>query len=246
MPAVSPSLAWGPDGHIIAGLAAQPLLCDAATAEILTLGNEQSLAELGLWADRIRGDPQWQHAAPWHFVNISDDGDPRRPAAGAVENVVTAIDRFQRSLVSDSLSEEERGVALRFLVHFVADIHQPLHVGRAEDRGGNRIEVTYQDVATNLHAFWDSHAIGLSGRNVHEYVDAIAARIRTTAEVQSGTHVRDWAAQVFALRDRVYEFDLRTGHLDADYLVMAADLAEQQLILAAAHLANSLNEMLCR
>ncbi|HMB72833.1 MAG TPA: S1/P1 nuclease [Gammaproteobacteria bacterium] len=236
---------WGRDGHTLAGLAAQPLLCDAAAGEVARLGGGEGLARLGRWADEVRRRPDWEHSAPWHYVNIPDSGNPRNPPFNAEGNVITAIEQHLVVLKSAAAPQDDRATALRFLVHFIADIHQPMHVGRAEDRGGNRIDVSYGATATNLHAFWDTDVIRLSGRGVEEYAAIIAEQARATALRDRDSQVRDWAEQVFALRARVYEFNTATGFLDAGYLDMAANLAERQLVLAAARLANTLNDALC-
>ncbi|MGD8809330.1 MAG: S1/P1 nuclease [Gammaproteobacteria bacterium] len=237
--------AWGPDGHRLIGTAAEALLCESAKSRIARLGDGEALGQIGLWADEIRGRPEWRHAAPWHYVNVDDDGDPRRPPVTDAGNVIVAIERFSGELTDPRASERERATALRFLVHFIGDVHQPLHVGRAQDRGGNLIDVRYGDDAGNLHAFWDTGVIRLRQLTVSEYAQSIAGRVRTAARRERGTQVRDWAAQVFALRGEVYSFDERTGRLDEHYLAMAGALAEEQLILAAAHLANTLNDALC-
>jgi hypothetical protein len=230
---------------MIVGLAAEELLCSDAASEVSRLGENQSLGEIGLWADEIRGQPEWEHAAPWHYVNIPDDGDPKRQPEAADGDVIHSIDRFFRVLRSSSASDEDRKIALRFLVHFVGDIHQPVHVGREEDRGGNLIDVSYQDRVMSLHGFWDFNSIWLRGMEPEEYADSISHRVLITAINDSGIRVRDWATQVFELREQVYDFDSSTGQLDEAYLQMAEDLAEQQLTLAAAHLANMLNAALC-
>ena len=242
---VEPAFGWGRDGHEIVGLAAQPLLCRRAQREVARLGDGETLARIGWWADQVRGQPQWRHSAPWHYVNIPDAGDPRNAPRNPEGSVITAIERFYDELRSQAVPDAERAVALRFLVHFVADIHQPLHVGRAEDRGGNRIAVAWADEETNLHSFWDTDAIRLRESSPSRYAAAIAAQARAAAARDRDLQVRDWAAQVFALRPQVYDFDPASGALDAEYLAMAQRLAEQQLTLAAAHLANTLNRIWC-
>src|SRR5262249_27997043 len=148
--------AFGPDGHRIAGLLAEPRLCPAARAEVAALTGGEPLAELGLWADMIREERP--ESAPWHYMNIADlrPGGESRAAVAAYRSppegdVLSAIDRFFTALSNRSLPETQRLDALRFLVHFVVDVHQPLHVGRVEDRGGNQIDVRYGDKVVNLH-----------------------------------------------------------------------------------------------
>ena len=241
----SAAFAWSEGGHSIVGLAAEGQLCSDAAAEIARLGDGQSLDEIGLWADRIREQPEWAHSAPWHFVNIPDDGDPRRHPEAAAGDVIAAIERFYGTLRSRNASDEDRAIALRFLVHLVGDLHQPLHVGRAEDRGGNLINVTHAGRDTSLHGFWDFNVVRMRGLNIAEYAESISHDVQIAVLRDPGIRVRDWAVQVFELRDRVYGFDAATGRLDDEYLAMAEELAQQQLTLAAAHLANILNAALC-
>jgi nuclease S1 len=235
--------AYGPRGHLIAGAAAAPLLCDAAVAGVASLGDDQTLGELGLWADRIRGDERWRRSAPWHYVNVEHDlGALAHPPEG---DVLWAIEHFTAELDRRELPAAERAAALRFLVHFVVDLHQPLHVGLASDRGGNLIDVRYAGTQVNLHAFWDDDAIELAGLGIGAYVAKIDARVRREyARVGSST-ADDWARESLALRATVYRFDRSTGRLSDRYLRVAEQITEEQLIRAAARLAVTLNRVFC-
>ena len=240
-----PAAAWGPVGHRVIGRAAQPLLCSDARAAVPELAAGESLEQIGLWADQIRGRSEWSHTAPWHYVNVPDDGNPRQPPATDGGNVIVAIERFAEVLADAAADSAQRANALRFVVHFVADVHQPLHVGRADDRGGNEIDVSFEAERRNLHYFWDTAVIRLSGLSIDDYAAKIAPEVAAIAQRDRGQGVRDWAEQVFALRTQVYAFDAESGALSDEYLDIAMDIAEQQLASAAAHLANALNEALC-
>jgi len=239
------AFAYGPSGHLIVGRAAEPLLCGAAVRAVRGMTGNEPVAALGLWADRVRGDNEWGHSSPWHYINIPDGGNPRHPPESPEGDVLRSIEQFLSVLRAPNVAMEERRNALRFLVHFIADIHQPLHVGRAEDRGGNSIDVFFNGKQTNLHAFWDSDAIQLSGWSVRTYAARIAEQVRRTARLDKGSNVRDWTAHVFGLREQVYAFDQRTGLLDAAYLNRAVSISQRQLVLAAARLANTLNQVFC-
>jgi len=148
---------WGRDGHSIIAQIAWEQLSDEAKAEIEALLGQSSLPEISSWADVVRREPAYEWSGPLHYVNMPPDAadyDPKRdcPPEG---NVVSAIDRFAAELKDRTLPAKERGEALMFLVHFVGDLHQPLHGGRAEDRGGNSIELTFYDKEMNLHGVWD-------------------------------------------------------------------------------------------
>jgi hypothetical protein len=241
--------AFGPIGHRIAGRLAEPHLCAAAHEEILRLGAGESLAEIGLWADRIRSDPDWRHTAPWHYVNIDDGASEAaiRAYRHAPEgDVLWAVERFETALADRARPAPERTDALRLLVHFVVDVHQPLHVGRAADRGGNEIAVRLGSTETNLHRFWDSDVLELRGLSAERYARRLAPRLRGAA---AGTEdVAAWAAESMALRGLVYDFaPARSGAvvLRPEYLETARSVTEDRLVAAARRLAATLNRALC-
>lgn len=237
--------AYGPVGHIIAGLAAEPQVCAEARVTIDRLADGASLADIGLWADRVRGDARWAHAAPWHYINVPDAASLRDVAHPPEGDVLEAIERYRAVLGDRRRAAADRLEALRWLVHLVVDLHQPLHVGRAEDRGGNTIDVHYEDETVNLHAFWDRDAIALAGLRPREYARRIAGRVRELAARERRSTVEDWAAESLALRATVYDFDAATGRLSAAYLRAARRVTEERLALAAARLANTIDGALC-
>jgi len=234
---------YGPAGHRIAGEAAAQRLCAAAVRAIDRLGGGQDLGEIGLWADRIRSDPEYARAAPWHYVNVADAASLRTLEHAPEGDVLEAIMRFSAQLADRQLDDRVRGEALRFLVHFVVDLHQPLHVGLAEDRGGNDVELSYRGERTNLHRFWDTHAIEQSGLAVPEYVRVVAALIPQLAR-RDALDPLEWAAESLSLRESVYTVAVG-GEQSARYLDYADSVTRERLALAAARLAGTLNAILC-
>lgn len=239
------ALAFGATGHRIAGELAQPLLCKRAAEEVAALTDNASLAEIGLWADRVRDDREWRHTGPWHYINV-DDGMPiekfRPPREG---DVLWAIQRHVEMLAEPG-ARARRAQALSFLVHFIVDVHQPLHVGREEDRGGNAIDVEFRGEKSNLHRFWDTDVLRLDGLSVSEY----AARIEPLVRMFAGrdhTSPADWAAESFELRPLVYGFRRRGEgpvSLDDAYLEAADFATRVRLAQAAVRLAATLNGLL--
>ncbi|HLF11773.1 MAG TPA: S1/P1 nuclease, partial [Gammaproteobacteria bacterium] len=209
-------------------------------------------AELGLWADRIRSDPDWQRSAPWHYMNVETDAsglaDARRairahahPAQG---DVLWAIEHFSALLADDAQSPSTRADALRLVVHFIVDIHQPLHVGRAGDRGGNEIDVRFGATVTNLHRFWDTDVIELRGWSPQRYARFLAAQESGTTEDADAV---TWAAESLVLRTRVYAGLKHSGvrELSTGYLLDAQAVTERRLVAAGRRLASTLNRLLC-
>lgn len=240
----SPAAAYGPSGHRIVGLVAEPLLCPAARDGIDALAGGERLPDLGLWADGIRGDERWAHSAPWHYMNVADGASLaayRTPPQG---DVLAAIERFSRELADGDRPRESRLVALKFLVHFVADVHQPLHVGREEDRGGNRVEVRYGRTEVSLHRFWDTDVIRRTGLSDAAYARELAALVRAARGEPPGAP-ENWAEESLALRDAVYAFDARSRVLDREYLERADRITRRRLAQAGVRLAHTLNRLWC-
>ena len=237
---------FGADGHRIAGLIAQDRLCTEAEHAVRTLGQGQGLDELGLWADWIRGDPEWAHSAPWHYMNIPDGElleDYRHPPEG---DILWAISRFSDELRATNRSIDERRDALRFLAHFVVDLHQPLHVGRESDRGGNGVEVDPGiGEPVNLHRFWDTEAVDLAGLGVDDYVRSLAGLIEANAGAWEQDTLMDWARESQALRPDVYDLGDREYRLSPDYLVNAERVTRLRLAQAGVRLAAEINGILC-
>lgn len=243
--AAVPALAFGPSGHRIAGELAEPLLCPRAATAVAELSGGESLGELGLWADRIRGDERWRHTAPWHYMNIGDDERLESYEHPPEGDVWWAVEHHAARLAGSAL-QSDRAEALRFLVHFVVDMHQPLHVGRAEDRGGNRVDVLYNGTRVNLHRFWDTDAVRLAGSE-RRLIDALAPAARMLLVGSADDPPAVWAAESLALRSHVYAFTPQSrgaARLDDAYLASAETITRIRLAQAGARLAGVLNRLL--
>jgi hypothetical protein len=171
-----PAQAWGPRGHqVVAHIAAMNLTpkARAAVAEILGGDAEAMMALSANWADEIRdARPQ---TAPWHYVNLEINGDmrysPSRDCRGG-ECVVAQIAR-QETVLKGGVASLRKQEALKYLIHFVADVHQPLHAADNRDRGGNRIQMRWHGQRITLHHFWDDEMVAALGRNPREIARAI-------------------------------------------------------------------------
>lgn len=150
---------WGPDGHDITALVATALLDSTATSAVNSILNGASLESVANWADQIKNKPGWQWSYDLHFINTpswnchfvhSRDCGDDVCVAGAIQNYTQRV---------GSESGEQQTIALKFLTHFVGDIHQPLHCGFAADKGGNTIQGTFNGYADNLHEIWDTWVI---------------------------------------------------------------------------------------
>ncbi len=239
---VGSAYGFGVAGHSVASAVAESRLCSRAREAVARLGDGQSLARLSRWADEIRSTPEWEHSAPWHYMNIADDASLaqyRTPESG---DVLWAIHAFAQQLADESLTRDARGDALRFLVHFIVDIHQPLHVGRQQDRGGNAISLRLDGQRTNLHRLWDSGIIARDSRARDRYLASVMALADANASDWVAASPQDWAAGSKGLRALVYDFD---GAPDPAYLDAAGRVLRRQLARAGVRLAATLNGIFC-
>ena len=174
--APSRAQAWHDDGHRIVGEIAERNLSSEArervTALLADMPEHASLATAATWADqKAKLDPTFDFAFSSHYVNVEGETSPRelhRLCLAASGCVATGIAYYVEVLRSTRATRQQRAEALRFLIHFVGDIHQPLHAGHAADKGGNEItglellEYTQGDETTNLHAAWDGGILAIT------------------------------------------------------------------------------------
>ncbi len=244
------ALAWGPQGHRVAAQVAYDRLTPKAKAAVASLLHEgDTLASIADWADH-EGHDAVPGSAPWHYVNVpisAERYDPRDCPHG--DCVIEKIKHFRKILADTHAPKRERQRALLFLVHFVADVHQPLHVGDNRDRGGNLTQIQFFDRGTNLHRVWDSDLIHQVGGNDRVWVERIERLITPgSAQAWSKGTVEDWAneslnAAKFAYRSpRGSQGPMPSGTLLGEDYVKAADpVLRQQLARAGVRLANELN-----
>ena len=206
--AASPAAAWGPIGHRITAQIAQDNVSGKSRAMIEEILGHEGLAEASTYPDEQRSnpDPFWQtEASPWHYVTLPTGksvDELLHPAEGDAE---TALERFTATLRDPSASRQDKALALRFVVHLVSDLHQPLHAGNGTDRGGNDVFVTWFDEPQNLHWVWDEGLILRQQLSYSEYVERLEARTTPEEVVQWwDADPADWIGESVTLRDRIY------------------------------------------
>ncbi|MCP4925263.1 MAG: S1/P1 nuclease [Gammaproteobacteria bacterium] len=248
---VSYTYAYGALGHEIVGELATAYLCVQAATEVEYLLDGESLGRASRWPDWIRKDPRWRKSKPWHFINVTDNGRIAAVTGRSGGDVIWAIDKFSAELAEQKLSKSQRAEALRFLAHFIADVHQPLHVGRQGDRGGNRIGIVIDGRKSNLHKFWDAQWLLKFDRSQHGYerdeqIAAIRALGADRVEILQSVGVLEWARESQALRPAVYAFSVtESGEFDEQYRAVALKISRLRLAAAGIRLAGMLNDIFC-
>jgi hypothetical protein len=254
------AIAWGQEGHsAVAEIAQRRLSPQAAAMVARRLGRGHSLAAVASWADDVRDARP--DTSRWHFVDMPLASDRYVPAEHCAPSpqgdcVIAELDRLKTALRCGRDADTRRE-ALKFAVHFVGDLHQPLHTVD-EQRGGNAIAVQVHlrglvcsqackaPLASNFHAAWDSDLIHAAVWDWGAYVDRLesgwlASPEARTRQAAGGTLV-DWALETHRAARAVWDLLPPSRMLDDDYLQKVLPTLDRQLGLAGLRLARFLND----
>jgi len=245
------ALAWGNDGHKIVAIIAEAHLTDNARTEARRLLGNNSLESVATFADDVRNSrPETKN---FHFVDIPFGATSYNATRDCRETnkgdcVIAAIERFRATLADKTRNDADRAEALKFIVHLVGDMHQPLHCAERDgDRGGNEVKVTFLGKKSNLHAVWDGGIIREADLSVVEFADELEAAIdaRDIDVFQGGTPIT-WANEAHRLaRTNVYSRVPKSGAvLGVSYYNRNFAVVDAQLTKAGLRLAKLLSDAL--
>jgi hypothetical protein len=244
--------AWGARAHRIATRVAEGRLSPQARAAVRDLLHQgDTLVGLANWADH-EGHDAVPGSAPWHYVNVPINASRYEPRfCGGGNCVVPKIEHFRAVLADRRAPRRERQRALLFLVHLVEDVHQPLHVGDHEDRGGNLTQIQFLGAGTNLHRMWDTDLIDAVSRNESAWVERIVPLLTPeNVAAWSRSNAEDWATESLLEARKAYYFPDGTRRpiasgtrLESDYVTFARPILELRLAQAGVRLANELNAL---
>ncbi|WP_462159849.1 S1/P1 nuclease [Pseudoalteromonas sp. GB56] len=244
------AFAWGANGHRIIGEIAQQNLSAEAKARVLAILGNHSLAQVSTWADEMRSAPDefWQRqSSRWHYINIDSKKDFLTATYSAqqhrhdIQDAYTAILSAIEALSSKNTSIEEQAFYLKFLIHLVGDIHQPLHVGRSADRGGNKINVDFFGKVTNLHRLWDSQLVDNQQLSYSEYVSFLCCEREQTSVYKDDINVKGWLLESHELASAIYTDT--SERISYAYVYENKTILEQQLLRGGLRLSALLNHI---
>ena len=254
--------AWSYRGHRLVGELAWRLLTPEAARSVERLLAAESppydsLAGVAVWADDVKRDPGWEWSAPHHYVNIPDAARSvvlERDCALPRSCVVRAIMDAENVLGDAGRSFRERRQALKFLTHFVGDVHQPLHVSRASDRGGNEIGVRFFGEEDQLHSVWDREILDRGTQRWFSFLEPEEfwlARVADDLELSraeaagwSRGNAMSWAQESLELAFSNAYVIGPDGALEEPYFERNLPVVLERVRMAAARLAWRLNELL--
>jgi hypothetical protein len=241
---ILPSFGWGQTGHRVVGEIATSQLKPCTEKKIAAILQGESLAMCSTWMDEVKSDKAYDHWDPWHYCTIGDHQSYAEAGTPSQGDILMKLDEITRELETKKFKHGGEANAIKILVHLLGDLHQPLHVGRGDDKGGNDFKIKYFGKSSNLHRIWDSDLIDGTQLSYTEYSQHL---LRTTTQDrvkqhQSGSYL-DWANESKALRMAGIYPPADLENLSYQYGYENYSRLEERLVQAGVRLAMVLNRI---
>lgn len=241
---------WGTTGHRIVAEIAEHHLTSKSKRHLKEILGEEPLAYWANWPDNIKSDTTgvWKPTEVWHYVNINKQNNfadfKKALEAQAGPNLYTQIGVLSAQIKDKKTSLQDKKIALYFLIHMVGDMSQPMHVGRFEDLGGNRVKIKFFGEDTNLHSLWDSKLIDFQKYSYTEFANVLDVKTpEEVRKIQAGT-LQDWLYDSHVKANRLYANTEVGKNYSYDYNYKFEPLLEEQLLSGGLRLAKVLNDIL--
>ncbi|APD06063.1 nuclease S(1) [Flavobacteriaceae bacterium UJ101] len=236
--------AWGPTGHRATAEIAEHYLSKKTKRKINKLLDNHDMAYWSTYADAIRSDTQYKKYEPWHYVNYQYGEDYLKADKNPKGDVIYAVNHCIAILKDKNASKKDKAFHLKLLIHFIGDLHQPLHVGHGEDLGGNTLKVEWFWEKSNLHRVWDE---GMLDQYKMSYTELAHSFVPLTKEkriaIQKGT-ILDWINESKELSEKiVYPSIKESTQLNYRYMYDYFPVVETQIEKGGVRLAKILNEI---
>lgn len=234
---------WGFKGHrTVASIADNHLNPDIRKVALSYLGTE-SFSDASTWADEHKTSEN----SPWHYINLPlglSHDEFIKVVKESKNNVYTAILQTEAILKDGNSSNEKKNEALKYLIHFIGDAHQPFHVSRKEDKGGNDIQVRFEGKGTNLHSLWDSGLIDFEGLNETQMTNSYDTATPTEIKKWQSDDPAEWLWESYQISSEVYAGVKSGQKIDKAYYDKYIPVIHQRVNMAGIRLAGELNKIL--
>lgn len=235
--------AWGQKGHDVTAHIADRHLTPATRTVVDSLLDGQTMVYWSNWMDNASHTPDYAYTKTWHYRNIDEGDDYYSAPANPAGDVVTAVKSRLEVLRDPHASKADKTLAMKMLIHFVGDLHQPMHVGHATDLGGNRVKVKLFNRNTNLHSAWDSGLLeSAHAWSYSEWADNVDRPCYYPADMTEGT-IDDWAMETLSIATDIYKETPAESTLSYNEVARWAPVIERQLMLGGNRLAHLLNTL---
>ncbi|CAM1344075.1 S1/P1 nuclease [Tenacibaculum amylolyticum] len=234
---------WGPTGHRATGEIAERNLTRRAKRKIEKLLQGEGLAFVSTYADEIKSDRNYREFFPWHYVNMPLDGNYETTEKNPKGDLVTGINHCIKVLKDENTSDKDKRFYLKMLVHLIGDLHQPLHIGRKEDKGGNTIQVQWHGRGSNLHRVWDGDMLNEWDMSYMELANNAKDLTKEEKKAIQKGNVLDWVKETHNLAKEVYGSVKSGDKLRYRYSYKYFPVVREQLQKGGLRLAKVLNEI---
>jgi hypothetical protein len=242
------SFGWGVQGHRIVGQVADSYLTAKARIAVQKILGNESMAMASNWADFIKSDSAYDSIYRWHYINVDAGLSSVQLhaylAKDTVADIYTKMNFLIRELKNKKLPQDKKKMYLKFLIHFVGDVHQPFHVGHHEDLGGNKVSIVWFNNPGNLHALWDDQLINFQQLSYTEYTNAINHTTQKQRLAWQKQPVSEWVIESYVLAEQFYsEIKQPDQKLSYRYNFDHVQVLNERLLKAGVRLAGLLNQI---
>ncbi|WP_034890773.1 S1/P1 nuclease [Gillisia sp. Hel_I_29] len=235
---------WGQTGHRTTAEIASKHLSKEARKEIAKILKGQSLALVSTFADEIKSDPRFREFGVYHYVNLPKDAtEYKAEDANEKGDLLQGLRKCVKVLKDKNSSKDDKEFYLKMLIHFMGDLHQPLHTGRGEDKGGNDIQIRWFNDGSNLHRLWDSDMIDSYDMSFSELANNTVKFSETERRTITAGSFEDWMYESKMLSEKVYNSADIGEKLSYRYMYDWFPVVREQLEKGGLRLASVLNEI---
>lgn len=240
---VNASEDWGQNGHRVVGEVAEQHLSKKAERKINRLLKGKSLAVISTYADEIKSDSKYDEFRPWHYANVDFDKTYAEAEKNEKGDIVTGIEKCIAVLEDKSSSEDDKVFHLKMLVHLIGDMHQPLHFGLKEDRGGNDFKVKWFWKESNIHRVWDRQMIESYEMSYTELAENLPVLSKPQVKSIKSGDLIEWVEDTRVLTQKIYNETEQDEDLSYRYMYDWFDVVKMQLEKGGIRLAALLNQI---
>ncbi len=242
------SMAWGMLGHRIVGEIAARNLSKKAIKNIRKVLGNETIAMASNWPDFVKSDPAFKYLDNWHYVNLKAGLSAQQVENQLMQdtstNAFTKINFLVSELKKKELPLKTQQEYLKILIHLVGDIHQPMHVGRPDDLGGNRVRLEWFNSPTNLHRLWDSQLLEHQQLSYTEYANVLNCVSKEQVKAMQAQPRTQWFYESYQIAEKLYNGISKPDEkLSYRYNFDHLDTLNAQLLKGGIHLAGLLNEI---
>lgn len=235
---------WGQKGHDVTAAIAERHLTPTTKVAIDSIMEGKSIIYWANWLDNASHTSQYEYSKTWHYKNIDPEYSFETAPLNTKGDVIMAVNENIAKLKDKSSTMPELKLALKMLIHLVGDMHQPMHLGRYSDRGGNKYKVKFFNRDTNLHSIWDSNILESGHKwSYSEWTDQIDRINDIQISEYTSDDITDWAKETYNIACEIYETTPEDTNISYDYIAGWTPTIEQQLLRGGIRLAYLLNSI---